>query len=197
MESTPASPDTLSTPRLSILYQLHVLSRLAQSVVERALEWHEMTGSEFAVYSLVKAQGPVTVSEVADWSGTPLPSVSKMLARLEQRGHLARVSNPDDGRSTLVSLTSSGEEAHAAARTDFVEALEHVKSHLGDALDDVRWALGRYDAAMRAALGEPPKAFPSGRPDYSLSYAGSPLTKPEEEEARWFIEWLHWRRGRT
>jgi DNA-binding MarR family transcriptional regulator len=43
------------------------------------------------------------------------PSLSRMIARLEQHGWLARTGDPNDGRGVLVALTPTGQEVlHAA-----------------------------------------------------------------------------------
>jgi DNA-binding MarR family transcriptional regulator len=43
------------------------------------------------------------------------PSLSRMIARLEQHGWLARTGDPNDGRGVLVALTPAGQEVlHAA-----------------------------------------------------------------------------------
>jgi DNA-binding MarR family transcriptional regulator len=43
------------------------------------------------------------------------PSLSRMIARLEQHGWLARTDDPNDGRGVLVTLTPAGQELlHAA-----------------------------------------------------------------------------------
>lgn len=186
---------TVATPRLSILYQLHVLSRLAHRLVEEALAQEELDGTEFAVYSLLKARGSLTVSEIASSLGAPVPSVSKLIGRIEDRSHVVRVGNPDDGRSTLLSLTAEGRAAHQSSAASFGETLNQVKANLGDNLEDVRWAMARYELAMRTTLEDDPSPFPGGRPDYAISYAGEPLNVEEEAEVRSYIDWLRWKRG--
>ncbi|HWG60557.1 MAG TPA: MarR family transcriptional regulator [Streptosporangiaceae bacterium] len=54
------------------------------------------------------------------------PSVSRAVARLCQRGLLARQDDPDDGRGILISLTESGREVLARAvalHADTIRAL--------------------------------------------------------------------------
>lgn len=186
---------TTAIGRLSILGQIHVLDRLTGTVVEEALERHDVGGPDFAIYSLLKTYGPMTVTELARSAGTPLPSVSKILSRLEARGHLERTANPEDGRSTLVSLTPEGEALHAGARPDFLGALGRVKQALGADLDLARWALARIDSALRAATGDASAPDPGPRPDHSVAYRGDPLTAAEEEQVRTFIAWTRSRRS--
>ncbi len=185
----------MTKSRLSVLYDVHRIAYLAQELVEGALDGHDLSGTEFALYSYLIVEGPVTVSEVARGIAAPLATTSKLLARVEERGHLDRTRNPEDGRSTLVELNDAGRAAHAAARPEFLGALRRVQESLGGAADDVRWALARLDDALAAAMGaEGSLLYPVRPSNRQLSYRGDPLTADEEVEVRRFIEWLRWQR---
>lgn len=176
-------------PRLSILGDVLVVSRLTGDVVDRAMEEHSISGTDFAVYSFLKRYGPMTVTELAHAAVLPLPSVSKTLSRIEERGHISRVENPDDGRSTLVDLTDAGASLHGSAGADFQRYVDEVMKGLGGSADTVRWALRRLEASLRAALGEATTVADDPRPDQSITYEGRPLTPDQEAEVRSFIDW--------
>jgi DNA-binding MarR family transcriptional regulator len=74
----------------------------------------------------------------------PLSTVLFRLRRLERRGHAERVPNPDDRRSYLIRLTSSGERLLGEARPAFRDYAEAVEGRLGR----------KRVAALRAALEE-------------------------------------------
>ena len=189
--------DIVTTPRLSVLYQVHVVARLVHEMVETALVDQPLSGSEFAGYSLLLVQGPATPSELALWDGTPLPTISKMLQRMDDRGHLVRGDNPNDGRSTLVALNDAGREAHTAAAEPFAAALRALHADLGDALDDILWGLARLDEGVRRTMAGPDEPADVGerRATHGLRYRGSPLTADEEAEVRSFVNWIRWKRA--
>ena len=186
---------TFDSTRLSLLYDVHRVSYLGHEIVERSLEGHELSGTEFALYSFLVTQGPVTVSDVADGMATPIATTSKMLARVDERGHLARHDNPQDGRSTLVELSSAGRAVHKEAGPGFRDTLHRLQAELGGAIDDVRWALARLDHALSSVLEGRTTVDPGdNRPHRLLSYTGNPLAAAEEAEARRYIDWLRWQR---
>ncbi len=187
----------MTTPdsRLSLLFDVHRVAYLTDELVERALDDQELTGTEFALYSYLKTQGPRTISEVAAGMAASVATASKLLGRVEERGHLMRKDNPADGRSTLVDLNDAGRAAHTAARPGFRTALTAVQNDLGAAIDDIRWALARLDHALTTALDQPAGPEPGSRPSQrTLTYEGDPLSADEETEVRRYIDWLRWQR---
>jgi DNA-binding MarR family transcriptional regulator len=188
-------PATQPQTRLSLLYDVHVVSRLSHRLVEDALADAELNGSEFAFYSLLAANGPLTPTEAAEWSATPLATTSKLLSRLEQRGHVVKVDNPNDARSTLVDLSDEGRRVQRAARGDFGEMLRRLQANLGNAAEDVQWAVDRLAEALRTTAET--REAPSGAAPPShhhMTYAGPPLTGDEEREVCGYISWVLWRR---
>jgi predicted RNase H-like nuclease len=61
----------------------------------------------------------------------PLSTVLFRMRRLERRGHLERIPNPEDRRSYLVRLTPSGEELLGEARPRFRALADAVEASLG------------------------------------------------------------------
>jgi len=57
----------------------------------------------------------LSMSQIAEWTEGSLPRLSQVAARLEKAGWLERRPDPDDGRSTLATLTDQGFEALTAA----------------------------------------------------------------------------------
>lgn len=94
--------------------------------------------SEFAIYSALRLEQPVTPTRLAAVLGMPPTTLSSALRKMTDAGHLDRLPNPDDGRSQLVELTEVGVEvteacfpAFGAAITAFRDALatEFVTEH--------------------------------------------------------------------
>jgi DNA-binding MarR family transcriptional regulator len=181
-------------PRLSILYEIHAAASAAHELVEQTLAPHGISGSEFALLSLLAASGAQPPSRLAEWSATSPPTVSKLLARLESRDLVERRPNPADGRSTLVELTGAGRDLHARARPDFAALSERLAGELGSARDDVRWSLQRLAGALSTLAGRPADQLPGPR-GRTLAFEGPGLTVEEEADVRDYIAWVVWRRS--
>ena len=61
-----------------------------------------------SVLSRLAEDGPVRVSVLATASGVSQPSMTELVGRLEREGLVIRLSDPKDGRATLVNVTASG-----------------------------------------------------------------------------------------
>jgi DNA-binding MarR family transcriptional regulator len=70
-----------------------------------------------AALSTVDRQGPLTPSEVAVREGIQRPTVTRVLARLEEQGLIERMVDVRDKRSSLVTASKAGRELLAALRT--------------------------------------------------------------------------------
>jgi DNA-binding MarR family transcriptional regulator len=70
-----------------------------------------------AALATVERFGPLTPSELAEREGIRRPSATRLVARLEEEGLLAREPDPADGRSFRVSLTARGAEHIADVRS--------------------------------------------------------------------------------
>lgn len=116
--------------RISLPFQIFRTSELNAKLVSRALAPTGLRGDDFAVYSYL-FYGPMTLTELADGTGMPLTTVSGYVKRFEDRGHITREPNPDDGRSHLLSLSPSGR----VWLLDAVEVFRKTSSHLNATLD--------------------------------------------------------------
>lgn len=186
--------------RTTVLYELWRTSRRSAAVLDEVLDGAPLTGGEFALYSLLKFSGPLTPSEVARRTATPLTTASEALKRMQDRGHLRRAPNPADARSVTVELTDAGREAHAETGAEFQVLLKDVYAELGGEVDQIIYSLARLDRALAAVAGDVPddlSPLPPRRDEtalHSMSYAGAPLTALEEDEMRRFADWLRFRR---
>ena len=61
-----------------------------------------------AVLSTLHEQGPVRLTALAAAIGVKQPSMTQLVQRLERDGLATRVSDPEDGRGTLVGITDAG-----------------------------------------------------------------------------------------
>jgi DNA-binding MarR family transcriptional regulator len=107
-----------------------------------------LTADDYAVYSAVLRDGPVTVTELARTLGMPLATASDYLRTMTRRGHARRYRNPDDSRSFLVVGTDAGRAAHARARVDFGDMMTRLRAALTIPEDDLVRALDALSAAI-------------------------------------------------
>lgn len=182
---------------MTVLFDLWLSSRLSAAFLDDAMQDTDLSPLEYGMYSLVVAYAPVTSRQVIAWTAMPATTVSAMLGRMDDRGHLRRDPNPDDGRSPLLSLSEAGRAAMDEARTYFLPAVEEVIKRLGDDHAQVWGALRRLDAALRDALGSGP--HPGGPPEASdvpaaaVTYPGPMLAPTQEREVRAYIDWIRHR----
>jgi DNA-binding MarR family transcriptional regulator len=77
----------------------------------------ELSPSLTAALSTVERHGPLTPSEVATRERIQRPTATRVLARLEEQGLIARTPDPADRRSSLVAATDAGRALLAELRT--------------------------------------------------------------------------------
>src|SRR5918995_4322707 len=70
-----------------------------------------------AALATVERCGPLTPSELADAERVRRPTITRVLARLEDAGLISRTPDPADRRSTLVAITPAGAALLAEGRT--------------------------------------------------------------------------------
>jgi DNA-binding MarR family transcriptional regulator len=98
------------------------------------------TASQGALLATIERHGPLTPSELAQRERVQRPTVTRMLARLEEDGIVQRAADPADGRSFLVSLTPAGLELlhEVRSRKD-----AYLARRLSELDDEERTALAR------------------------------------------------------
>ena len=120
---------------------------------EAAGETSSLTPTSVAALATIERHGPLTPSEVAEIESVKRPSMTRTLGCLEREGLIERMPDPDDGRSSLVSVNAAGRErlrrlrrrknAYLARRMrdlpeEDVRALEHAAEVLEGLLEGPR-----------------------------------------------------------
>jgi DNA-binding MarR family transcriptional regulator len=103
-------PD-LDTSALPPLVRLARLALLIESFQLDVLEPFELTPGDYAVLAALRRTGRPYASNPTELTSRLQRSsggMTKMLKRLEERGLVARVPDPEDGRGSVVSLTKQG-----------------------------------------------------------------------------------------
>jgi DNA-binding MarR family transcriptional regulator len=115
----------------TILLDVFVTNQLRERLIAAAVEGTGLPPEDYPIYVLVGTEGPWTPTALAERTQMPLSTVLFRLRRVERRGHLERIPNPDDRRSYLVRLTPAGETLLAEARPRFRALAEAVETRLG------------------------------------------------------------------
>jgi DNA-binding MarR family transcriptional regulator len=136
VESRKADVDSVNEllSQATVLLSRHLLDRTGLSPTASAV-----------LYRL-HAQGPVRLTALASSVEVSQPSMTQLIQRLERKGLVARLTDPDDRRAALVTVTDGGRQLVLERQND-------VREHLGELLtmlsQDQRDAL---DLAARVAL---------------------------------------------
>ncbi len=135
-------PDLASRLRLDI-------SRMARRLRQEA--GAGLSPSQTAALATIERHGPLTPSELADRERVQRPTVTRVLARLEEAGLVDRAADPHDRRSSLVSVSDDGRELLAVVRA----RKDAFLARRIDALEPAdREALERAAAIMERMLEE-------------------------------------------
>jgi DNA-binding MarR family transcriptional regulator len=92
-----------------------VIARTARRLRQEAGE--ELSPSQTAALATIDRHGPLTPSELATRERIQRPTVTRIVARLEEGALVQRTRDPLDGRSSLVALTPAGRELLSRGRT--------------------------------------------------------------------------------
>jgi DNA-binding MarR family transcriptional regulator len=133
---------------------LFALTQQLSNLLSQAMTQAPLSPSDFAVYSALRLQQPSTMMELAATLGMRPTTLSSVLARMQQHGHLRREPNPADGRSRLISLTDTGRQVTEACFPQFSGAVEAFRRHLGANEQEALRFLEAISSALRGAAGE-------------------------------------------
>lgn len=112
-----------------------VLLRLARRMNRRA-STAELTPSRLSALASIGRAGPLRLGELAQRERISKSSVTRLVDRLEEAGYITRVTDPSDGRGTLVDVTAPGREVIDAATARAEDYLTQQLAGLGE--DDLR-----------------------------------------------------------
>lgn len=140
--------------QISLLFDLFVLNQRLRRLVAASLAGAPLSADEYAVYSLLFEQSPLTATEMAGRMGMPLTTLLDYLRAMDIRGHLRRDRHPQDGRAQQLSLTMAGTAEHRGTNRIWEVMRKRFEDRLAMPQQDVRRALHTLDDAMVAALAE-------------------------------------------
>jgi DNA-binding MarR family transcriptional regulator len=146
---------------MGVVGRISRLAQLLQVEVEPVFAAHGVNGGEFDVLASLRRSGTpyrLTPTELSRALMVTSGGMTKRLAALEDRGLIRREPDPDDRRSTTVTLTDDGKA--------LVDAIlpEHVANELrllGGLSDEQRAGLADLLEALAVSLGD---GADSGKP---------------------------------
>ncbi len=137
---------------VSLLFDLFVVSQRVRRVLADGMAGSGMRPDEYAVYSLLLMEGPITATEMAQQLGLPLSTILDYLKAIDAAGHLERDRHPDDGRAVQVALNSKGIAAQVRANKHWEVVRKQIEGSLRMPKSEVRAALVALDDAAATAV---------------------------------------------
>jgi DNA-binding MarR family transcriptional regulator len=106
------------------------ITRMARRLRQEA--GTDLGPSQVAALATIERHGPLSPSELAELERIKRPTATRILRHLEEAGLAERVKDPDDGRGSILSITSAGrthlrrlrarKTAYLATRLDKLDA---------------------------------------------------------------------------
>lgn len=104
---------------------------------------------EYGFLSFVGSLQPVTRTQLAQATGLLRTTLRDSVGRLIERGHLEERPNPDDRRSTLLTLTPAGQEIFDRGRPAFLRVLVALDAALDGEIQEHEEAVRRVRTALQ------------------------------------------------
>ncbi|NMO01941.1 MarR family transcriptional regulator [Gordonia sp. TBRC 11910] len=122
---------TISPQPSSAAHLYHNLVRISRSL--RASGTGGLSaGSSSALWTIVN-NPPLRLCDIADRESVAAPTMSRVVAGLENDGFVRRIVDPEDGRARLFSATPAGVELITDARSRKAQVLSAAIADLSDA----------------------------------------------------------------
>lgn len=110
-----------------------------------------VTLTQLAALSTLYKCGPLTPGELAAKEGVQPPSMTRVIAALEELGYVSRRPHPTDGRQAIVELSDAGRAFHDAQVTARELWLDH---RLAELTDEERELLARAAEIIDRMAGQ-------------------------------------------
>src|SRR5919108_874902 len=107
MHTTSSPPNTPSEIREELAPRLRwTVTRLARRLRQEA--GTDLGPSQTAALATVERHGPLSPSELAEIERIKRPTATRIVRHLEEAGLVERVKDPEDRRSSILSVTAEG-----------------------------------------------------------------------------------------
>lgn len=139
---------------IGVVGRISRLAQLLQAELEPVFAAHEVNGGEFDVLASLRRAGKpyrLTPTELSNALMVTSGGMTKRLAALESRGLIRREPDPNDGRSTSVTLTREGRRLVEAILPEHVANEQRLLSELSN---KERAELAGLLEALAVSLGD-------------------------------------------
>jgi DNA-binding MarR family transcriptional regulator len=107
MRTTSGPPETPSEIREELAPRLRwAITRMARRLRQEA--GTELGPSQVAALATIERHGPLSPSELAELERIKRPTATRILGHLEEAALVERIRDPEDGRGSIVSVTTAG-----------------------------------------------------------------------------------------
>ena len=107
-----------------------------------------VTEQQWRVLRVLQEAGPTDPTRIAEKACLLLPSLTRILQKLEEKTMIRREADPGDKRKQIVEITSEGEALIAANYDTSIALMEKVRSRMGaDRYDELLNLLNELDAS--------------------------------------------------
>ena len=115
---------TQDTPRVSaLIFKIAQAGHMVDHMLDAALEQHGLSIAKLGLLRhLVEANGPLTLSQLAERLACVKSNVTQLVDRLEADGLAKRVPDPEDRRSVRAVITDKGRQMYELGTRAQVEA---------------------------------------------------------------------------
>lgn len=157
-ESVPIyySPYMSKRADISLLFDLFVTAQRVRRVLSDGMAKSGLRPDEYAVYSLLFEDGPLTATEMSELMGMPLTTVLDYLRTMSSAGHLDRTPHPSDGRALELRLSRAGIAAQKRAHDHWEVVRKRLEGRLPMPIERIRLALQALDDAALSLSGPAP-----------------------------------------
>lgn len=96
----------------------------------------ELYGRELDLIALLTSGGPTSVKSLVADLGLPRSTMTAIVDRLQERGLVHRMPNPQDRRSVILEATPSAHDALHRYHEGMLGLVDHIKKMLADGEQD-------------------------------------------------------------
>ena len=155
MTDEPAVDDAIDAPRVESLIRLEaevgvLIRRAKRAMRDRGRMLHpDLPPGGYMLLTWVAEHGPLRASALVDGLGIDKGAVSRMVQTIVDLGLLERHPDPEDGRASLVSLTTEARERlDRVARERRVRFSDRLSDWSPGDIDRLSAMLSRYNEAL-------------------------------------------------
>ena len=101
------------------------------------------------IQSLQREKKDIRLSDISDAMNLPRPGVTRTVKEMEAKGYLQKLTSPDDGRVTYISITEKGERLSRKYDQDYFSSLAPYLSEISEEeADNMIRTIGKFYQIM-------------------------------------------------